>query len=143
MYWSWPDPLNPSKWQFLGHISNSKPSAIFKISQLKKLHELETHETVMQFGGAAEQSHIAQIGISIETESTIAQQTPATTGDTPTTLYSFGQKMLESFVNFASSFSVTQAQMVPNNETYVPLSTLTTWFQNFERRLVSNPNFWK
>lgn len=97
----------------------------------------------MQFGGAAEQAHIAQIGISIETESTIAQQTPATTGDTPTTLYSFGQKMLESFVNFASSFSVTQALMVPNNETYVPLSTLTTWFQNFERRLVSNPNFWK
>lgn len=142
MYWSWPDPNNgnPSKWQFLGHISNSKPSAIFKISQLKKLHELETHET-MQFGGSA--SQIARIGISIETEATIAEQTPATNGDPPT-VYSFGQKMLENFVNFASSFSITQAQMVSNpTETYVPLSTLTTWFQNFERRLVSNPNFWK
>lgn len=122
VYWSWPDPHNPSKWQFLGFISNSKPSAIFKISQLKKLHELETHETMMQFGGDGEISHIAQIGISIESEQTIAQMTPATTQDSPATLYTFGQKMLENFVNFASSFSLTQAQMVPNpSETYVPL----------------------
>lgn len=97
----------------------------------------------MQFGGEAELSHIAQIGISIEPETSVIQQTPSIT-DSPATLYAFGQKMLENFVNFASSFSITQAQMVPNpSETYVPLSTLTTWFQNFERRLQSNPNFWK
>jgi protein Hikeshi len=120
--------LNPSKWQFLGYISNSKPSAIFRISQLKKLHELEQHETMMQFGGGdAEINHIAQIGISIEPEINVAQQTPATTSDSPSTLYAFGQKMLENFMNFASSFSLTQAQMVPNpTETYVPLSTLST-----------------
>lgn len=56
----------------------------------------------------------------------------------------FGQKMLENFINFVSSFAVTQAQMVPNpTETFVPLSTIQTWYQNFERRLQQNPNFWK
>jgi hypothetical protein len=77
---------------------------------------------MMQFGGEAEISHIAQIGISLELEVTVAQQTPATTPDDPATLFAFGQKMLENFVNYASSFSITQAQMVPNpSETYIPL----------------------
>lgn len=63
---------------------------------------------------------------------------------TTTSYFQFGQKMLENFFNFVSSFAVTQAQMVPNpTETFVPLSTIQTWYQNFERRLQQNPNFWK
>jgi hypothetical protein len=132
----------PPKWQYLGYISNSKPSVIFKISQLKKLHEMEQQESLMMFG-VSEISHIAQIGISIEAESTIVQQTPAASTDA-NTYYQFGQRMLDNFVNFASSFTITQNQMTPNpSETYVPLSTLTTWFNNFQRRLEQNPNFWK
>lgn len=142
VYWSWPDPHSPSKWQYLGHISNQKPSAIFKISQLKKLHEMETQETVMMFGDSAI-SHIAQIGISIEPETSVLAQTTSATQDAHT-YYQFGQRMLESFINYATSFTVTQSQMIPNpSETYVPLSTLTTWFNNFRRRLEQNPNFWK
>lgn len=140
---SWPDPNNPSKWQFLGYISNGKPSAIFKISQLKKLHELETQEVEMQFGGTHEISHIAQVGISIEPEISVVQQTPTISNDV-NTYFEFGKKMLENFMNYASSFTITQAQMLPNpNETYVPLSTVTNWFSNFQRRLEQNPNFWK
>lgn len=143
VYWSWPDPNSPSKWQYLGHISNQKPSAIFKIYQLKKLHEMETQESIMMFGASPEISHNAQIGISVEPETSVLQQTPMTSSDS-NTYYQFGQKMLESFVNYATSFTITQSQMVPNpNETYVPLSSLTTWFNNFQRRLLQNPNFWK
>lgn len=141
VYWSWPDPHSPSKWQYLGHISNQKPSAIFKISQLRKLHEMETNDSMMLFGGTI--SHIAQIGISIETENSVSQQTPSTSCDADT-YYVFGKKMLENFINFATSFTISQSQMLPNpSETYVPLSTLTSWFNNFRRRLEQNPNFWK
>lgn len=96
----------------------------------------------MMFGASAI-SHMAQIGVSIEPEGSVLQQTPSTTYDA-STYYVFGKKMLENFVNFASSFTVSQSQMEPNpTETYVPLSTLTTWFNNFQRRLEQNPNFWK
>lgn len=103
---------------------------------------METHDSMMMFGASAI-SHIAQIGVSVEPEGSVLQQTPATTYDA-NTYYVFGKKMLENFINFASSFTVTQSQMEPNPaETYVPLSTLTTWFNNFQRRLEQNPNFWK
>lgn len=93
--------------------------------------------------GPSEISHIAQIGISIEPESSVIQQTPSATSDA-NTYYVFGKKMLENFVNFASSYTVSQSQMIPNpSETYVPLSTLMNWFSNFQRRLEQNPNFWK
>ncbi|XP_052865280.1 protein OPI10 homolog [Anopheles cruzii] len=144
VYFSWPDANAPPNWQLLGYISNLKPSAIFKISQLKKLDEIANQNVMISnvFGSNLPISHIAQIGVSIEPETTLIQQTPATT--TSSTYYQFGQKILENFFNFVSSFSVTQSQMAPNfNETYVPLSTLQTWYTNFERRLQQNPNFWK
>lgn len=142
VYFSWPDPNAPPSWQLLGYISNTKPSAIFKISQLKKLDEMATNGTTSVFGSNLPISHIAQIGVSIEPEASLLQQTPATTSTD--TYYQFGQKMIQNFFNFVSSFSVTQSQMVPNpSETFVPLSTVQTWFTNFERRLQQNPNFWK
>lgn len=143
VYFSWPDPINPSKWQYLGYISNSKPSAIFKISQLKKLHELESHDFILQFGESAI-SHNAQIGISVEPEINLMQQSSMVSNNEISKYYDFGKKMLENFVNYVSSYTINQAQMQPNpSETYVPLSTLSAWYQNFQRRLEQNPNFWK
>lgn len=56
----------------------------------------------------------------------------------------FAQKMLESFMNYVLSYTITQVNMVPDpTATYVPLSTVQNWYTNFERRLKQNPNFWK
>lgn len=83
VYFSWPDPHAPPNWLYLGYISNTKPSAIFKISQLKKLDEMEMNglsSALSQFNVFGNQpiSHIAQIGVSIEPESTVTQLVPAT-----------------------------------------------------------------
>ncbi|RZF43031.1 hypothetical protein LSTR_LSTR001209 [Laodelphax striatellus] len=147
VYFSWPDPDAPPNWQPLGYISNTKPSAIFKISNLKTKSEKELERHGFIGFSQNKISHFAQIGISIETHDVVLQQIDLLDKHTPNaqpTFMEFSKKMLDSFLNFSSSFAVTQAQMVPNpTETYFPLSALQTWFQNFERRLEINPYFWR
>ncbi|CAG5116333.1 unnamed protein product [Candidula unifasciata] len=145
VYFAWPRPEGPV-WTLLGHISNQKPSAIFKISSLKTADDI--NDGRVHFGDMShQQSHLAQIGISVEPLEQLAQQVPITQVSAQTavsTYMEFCTKMLENFFNYASSFAVTQSQMTPNpTETFVPLSTLKTWFENFQRRLQQNPYFWK
>lgn len=70
------------------------------------------------------------------------QEVPSQNNET--NYVNFAQKMLESFMNYVLSYTVTQPHMVPDpTATYVPLSTVQNWYTNFERRLTTNPNFWK
>lgn len=141
--------IGGSSWQLLGHITNNKPSAIFKISNLTSNSTDIAVTPFCQFGSSI-QPHmgqaIVQIGISVEPLEHLSQQTPAA-NTTPSKVESFleySQKMLENFYNFASSFAVSQAQMTPNpSETFVPTSVLQKWYMNFERKLQQNPYFWK
>ena len=87
---------------------------------------------------------MAQIGISVEPVNAIEQQAAVATETATHTFIEFAQKMITSFLNYVSSFSVTQSQMTANpTENFVPLSTIQNWYQTFERRLQQNPNFWK
>ncbi|XP_064634049.1 protein Hikeshi-like [Lineus longissimus] len=142
VYFSWPSADGTPGWQLIGHITNSKPSAIFKISNLKKDAEVGAHP----FESHAALSHGAQIGVSVETLGEIAQQTPVTESTTKmvTSFVEFTTKMLENCYNYVSSFGVTQAQMTQQpNETFVPLSALHKWYESFQRKMEMNPNFWR
>ncbi|XP_031571298.1 protein Hikeshi-like [Actinia tenebrosa] len=142
VYYCFPSPQGQS-WQLLGFISNAKPSAIFKISKAKPEDVVSNPFSL----NVQQQDHtMAQIGISIEPLTQLAQQTPVANA-TPTTLNTFvqfTQKMMESFVNYASSFSITQTQMTPNpSESFIPMSVVQKWYLSFERKLACDPNFWK
>ncbi|XP_068456214.1 protein Hikeshi [Clinocottus analis] len=139
VYLSLPGPAGPA-WQLLGFITNEKPSAFFRISGLQ----------AAQAGGAqpfgSGSSSVAQVGVSVEALDQLAQQTPVSgsSASTVDSFLQFTQKTLDSLYNFASSFAVTQAQMTPNpTETFIPSSCVLKWYQNLQRRLSQNPNFWK
>ncbi|KAF4522915.1 hypothetical protein B566_EDAN012073 [Ephemera danica] len=143
VYFSWPEPNAPPTWLLLGHISNCKPSSIFKISSLKNVQQSESAPASQQFG-AQQFSHLAQIGISVEPLFTIQQTTPAIAAQPSkaSKYVEFTQKLLNNFFNFMSSFGVTQHEMTPNpTETYVPMSKMQLWFTNMQRRLMHNPDF--
>lgn len=144
VYFSFPDPASGGGpvWQLLGFITNDKPSAIFKISGLKA-GEGGAHP----FGATmAASPSVAQVGVSVEPLDQLAQQMPVSSATVSTvdSFMQFTQKTLDSLYNFAASFAVTQAQMTPSpNETFIPSSCILKWYENFQRRMAQNPNFWK
>lgn len=144
VYFSFPDPASGGPvWQLLGFITNDKPSAIFRISGLKA-GEGGAHP----FGSmaAAAAASVAQVGVSVEPLQQLVQQIPVSGAAVSTvdSFLQFTQKMLDSLFNFAASFAVSQRQMQPNPaETFIPSSCILKWYENFQRRMAQNPNFWK
>lgn len=161
-------------WQFLGVLSNTKPSAIFKIVRPRGDQETGLNnngaspaDLVARFGGQRLSSSSspssptaapsmpaathAQLGISMEPLTQLSGMVPAASSELSSVpaFLEFSQKMTQSLFNYAASFAVTPAQLVSGeaglrqSETFVPFSTLQSWYANFERRLQQNPHFWK
>ena len=150
-------------WVLLGHLSNEKPSAIFKISGLKKptattASSINNPANALFGGGggiaggmtmaSTPKSGGAQIGIMVAPIAELAQQTPASAATAPTAdaFAQFTTKMCANFFNYASSFASTPAQMtapIGGNEQFVSLNVVQRWFDNFTRRMTLNPNYWK
>ncbi|CAM4749227.1 unnamed protein product [Rotaria magnacalcarata] len=145
VYFSWPSAEGPS-WIFLGKITNVKPSAIFKIGKIKDVEsQIGSSLAPTLFSGFQHQTAIPTdglLGISVEPLSQLDQQIQPH-DITPSTVASnveFVSKMLNNFVNYVTSF----VQNVPGtSEQIVPLSIVQTWYNNFQRRINENPNFWK
>ncbi|XP_014343416.1 protein Hikeshi isoform X2 [Latimeria chalumnae] len=143
VYFSYPDSNGMPVWQLLGFITNEKPSTIFKISGLKS-GESSQHPFGMM--NIPQTIAVAQIGISVELLEQLAQQTPVASAAVSTvdSFTQFTQKMLDNFYNFSTSFAVSQAQMTPNpSELFIPANVVLKWYENFQRRMAQNPNFWK
>ena len=115
-----------------------------RISKLKSSDEnLNVTASFMSLGS---QRKNAMVGISVEPLVNIQGQTPAaqTEAVKVSTFMEFGQKMVENLFNFASSFAVSGGEMRSRSaETFVPFSCLQQWYNNFERRLQHDPNFWR
>ncbi|XP_032355692.1 protein Hikeshi [Etheostoma spectabile] len=136
---------SPLCWQQpAGFITNDKPSAIFKISGEGGARSGATTSGMMAASSLS--PSVAQVGETDEALDQLAQQIPVSSAAVSTvdSFLLFTQKMLDSLFNFSASFAVTPAQMEPgSSETFVPSSCLLRWYENFQRRLNHNPNFWK
>lgn len=144
VYFAWPDLTGGGSpnWHFLGHISNIKPSAIFRINKLKVGQDVIPNT----FLGHKPMNHInALVGISLEPLAVLAGQTPAAEAEAihQSTFMQFSEKMLENLFNYASSFAMPPGDpRFKPDEMYIPLSSFQLWYTNYQRRLQQNPNFW-
>jgi len=152
IHYSSPNPNQPvSVWRYLGQINNEKPSAIFKITNLK---EINPNQCSGFFSNQQAVANYAQIGISVEPLITLNAQIPEVikNGDNqlvlanqvdkrldPSNLILFATKTAESLFHHVASFAT---QIAGINEQIVPVSAIESWYNNFKRKLESRPYFW-
>lgn len=124
----------------MGILSNNKPSAIFKLSNLKQ-HFDTTSQSLNAFSQFPSIIINAQIGISIEPAvNAELQVTNNETTQNVSTFVAFTQYMVSNLFNYVSSYVVEGG---PEQPPMVPLLSVQKWYENFQRKLNLNPNFWK
>uniref|UniRef100_A0A914CMI7 Hikeshi-like domain-containing protein n=1 Tax=Acrobeloides nanus TaxID=290746 RepID=A0A914CMI7_9BILA len=148
VYIRWPNPATQSSdWHYLGFISNTKPSAIFRIAQLSKANAAQQNTLFTNSAFNFTTAGSIQMGIQVEPLAAIEQKIPAegTAASQQSQFHEFAEKMVRNFVNFAQSFVVTVPR--PENPStsaeVIPVNVIENWYNNFNRRLRENPNFWK
>ena len=142
----WPsaDQVEPL-WQYLGFISNEKPSEIFRITRTETVN---MHGTIGNIASNIPQNlslTTALIGISVEPIVDFSNKIPDEKSIVPTIDYKsqFLTKMLDSFVNFALSFEVAAVAINPmSGEQYIPSRVVKQWIEKFQTRVNLDPEFW-
>ncbi|VDN01062.1 unnamed protein product [Thelazia callipaeda] len=135
-------------WYYLGYISNDKPSAIFRVSQLRKKDVMHTGLfTSMARSDTNKKLGNAHIGVSVEPIANIISKNPSeeTAVSQQSTLLEFLEKMVQNFVNHVLSFAVRMPRIENPREQvdFIPTSAIQNWYSNFSQRLQQNPEFWK
>ncbi|EPY54258.1 inositol metabolism protein Opi10 [Schizosaccharomyces cryophilus OY26] len=140
VYFQWPG----KPFQFLGYLTNDKPSAIFRLKN-----------TIQSLSDNAPCIGVtAVLGISvepttnfIETPAGEAAATSAVAKPLPPTT-SIAQRILRNLYNFLASFAI--SHLPPNsvglgdlrpNDTYIPLKVFQDWHTKFLAKINNNPNF--
>ncbi|KAJ1364829.1 hypothetical protein KIN20_025003 [Parelaphostrongylus tenuis] len=145
VYVRWPSPEgHDTGWNYLGFVSNMKPSVIFKIAQL---HLSEVRHTDI-FSGGMSVSAIGsvQVGLMVEPLTAIEGREAAdgTEATQQSTLGEFAETMLRNLVNHAESYTTRLARSDGHGfADYIPVSALQEWYNNFRRRFEQNPYFWR
>lgn len=159
IFFSLPDPAAPPTWNYLGYLTNEKPSAIYRITNLAKC-QLRAESDLSKATNPAFNYvqepvvHLAQIGISLEPVDAVLQMVPAldNSASNVSQFAEFINKTVSNLYNYCSSFSRPandllgnpfQSNGLANNTQFIPLSTLQTWYENYTRRLSNDQNFWK
>ena len=143
----WPSPSQTDPvWQYLGFVSNEKPSAIFRIARGDP-----GAAATGSFGPSS--SSLPQnipnttvlIGISVELLTAMAEKLP----DTHTQVVNidfqtqFITKMLDSFINYALSFEVAPSSISPvSTDQFIPSRVVKSWVDRFQTQMSLDPQFW-
>lgn len=161
IYFSLPDPSAPPTWHYLGFLTNDKPSAIYKLTNLTQLklranNELNNNNNLNNSNNLTVQSMSlnggdtsfnfnyvqapvlqAQIGISIEPLATVAHMVPAveTLASKANTFTEFINKTASNLFNFCSSFSRSAGEIAS------ALSSSSVAVSPFQTNLANNAQY--
>ncbi|VEL12349.1 unnamed protein product [Protopolystoma xenopodis] len=135
-------------WYYMGFICNAKPSAIYRIANLKTASDAALIENPFMSHNAPSFSTgvTAQLGISIEPIETLLQQIPLDSSQLKKSggdaMRDFAAFAAQNLFDYVSSFSRNLPLQATITEPYVPLSAIKQWFHIFQNKLSLDKNFW-
>ncbi|KAF5399964.1 Hikeshi heat shock protein nuclear import factor [Paragonimus heterotremus] len=133
-------------WYFLGILTNDRPSAIFKVGNLRKGAQLQNseHPFGATFGLPTSNGVLveAQLGISVESLTTLpprseGMESEPTNADQMTRFTRFAA---ESLFNYVASFAHDSGS---SSDPLVPMSAIKGWFGTILHKLTVDPCFWQ
>eukprot|EP00727_Mastigamoeba_balamuthi_P013138 m51a1_g8447 putative protein hikeshi (209) ;mRNA; r:391616-392727 len=139
VYIAWPPDY--SQWRYMGHLTNEKPSAVFRVRRVNEGGDGDAQ------GGAA--AGPAQLGISVETLEAIgdslarmqwegsSNSTSKLAFEDPATL---PRRMLEHFWAFATSYATKTPQTAnTQSQEWIPVHILNKWYGAVLEKLQRDP----